>query len=211
MLRQRFYRWILSLYLSFTLSIAIIGFSPLPNLLAKQLYTPAQIVPSDCIILLGGGVTPDGRLSSSSLERTLSAAILFRQGLAQTMIISTGIVQKKSPFFSEAKIMQEVLLSLGIPESAMLLEEQSRRTAENAREVSRLMKKFNYDDALLVTSSTHMPRSLLSFRKYGITIHPAPVPSSLENDCSFFARIELFRAVCHEYAGMLYYRARGWI
>jgi uncharacterized SAM-binding protein YcdF (DUF218 family) len=105
----------------------------------------------------------------------------------------------------------KILLELGIPESAILLEEKSSRTAENAREVVWMMKEHNYQNALLVTSATHMRRSVSCFQKYSVGVHPAPVPSALETDRSFFARIKLFQSVCHEYVGMLYYRLRGWM
>lgn len=211
MKRQRISRRILSLYLGITFSIAAIGFSPLPNVLARGLHIPSEITPSDCIVLLGGGVTPDGQLSTSSLERTTAAAIFFRKGLAPKIIISTGVTLKRAPHLSESKAMGETLTALGIPEEVILLEEQSRRTAENAREVSRLMKEMGCRDALLVTSAFHMKRSLLSFAKHGVKVHPAPVPSALDTDRSFFARIRLFDVVCHEYLGMLYYRLRGWV
>ena len=211
MKRQRLIRLTLLAYIGMTLSIAVIGLSPIPNLLAKQLYVPPQIVTADCIVLLGGGIMSDGQLSTSSLERTISAAILFRKGFAPKVIVSTGVTLKKPPLISEASSMQKVLVELGIPKSALILEENSTRTAENAREVSHLMKSKGYHNALLVTSDTHMRRSLLSFIKCGTKAYPAPVPSALEKDRSFFTKIRLFETVCHEYLGILYYRLRGWV
>ncbi len=211
MARQRLSRWFLSLYLGATLAVATVGLSPISNILARGLSTPADIVPSDCIIVLGGGVMPEGELSPVSLERTVSGAILYKKGLAPEIILSTGVSQKRPPYFSEAKVMKKTLLDLGVPEEAIILEEKSSRTAENAHETAQMMRKLGYQNALLVTSTTHMRRSLLSFKKQGTRIHPAPVPFALENDHSFTGRIRLFQAVCHEYVGILYYRLRGWV
>lgn len=211
MTRQRFYRRLLSFYLGVTLAVAAVGLSPISNILARGLSTPNDIVPSDCIVILGGGVMPGGELSTASLERVVSGAILYRKGLAPEIILSTGVAQKKPPYFSEAKVMKKTLLDLGVPENAIILEEKSSRTAENARETAQVMKKLGYQNALLVTSTTHMRRSFLSFKKQGTRIHPAPVPFALENDRSFAGRIRLFQAVCHEYVGILYYQLRGWV
>ncbi len=191
--------------------MAIIGLTPLPNLLARQLYVTPQWAPSDCMILLGGGVLSGGQLSTASLERTTAAAIFYRKGLAPKIIISTGVTGKKAPYFSEAKAMQETLLELGIPQEAIVLEERSTRTAENAREVAQLMKEMGFKDGLLVTSSIHMKRALLCFRRYDLPLRAAPVGSALEDAHSFTPRILLFDAVFHEYAGILYYRLRGWV
>ena len=206
-----FYRWFVSLYIGLTLAVTAIGFSPISNILARGLSIPDDIVPSDCIVVLGGGVMREGDLSTTSLERMVSGAILYRKGLAPKIILSTGVSGKRPPYFSEAKVMKKTLLDLGVPEDAIVLEENSTRTAENASETTQMMKKLGYQNALLVTSTTHMRRSLLSFKKYGADVHPAPVPSALENDRSFTGRIKLFQAVCHEYAGIFYYRVRGWL
>lgn len=211
MMRQRLSRWFLSLYLGFTFAVAAVGLSPISNVLARGLSVPADIVPSDCIVVLGGGVMPEGNLTATSLERTVSGAVFYRKGLAPKIILSTGVAQKRPPYFSEAKTMKKTLLDLGVPEEAIILEEKSSRTAENARETAQMMKKLGYQNALLVTSTTHMRRSLLSFKKYGARIHPAPVLFALENNRSFAGRIMLFQAVCHEYVGILYYRLRGWV
>lgn len=208
---QRFLRWVLFFYLGLTLITAVIGFTPLANRMAQTLYMSPQMTPSDCLVVLGGGLLPEGDLSTSSLERTVACAKFYRQGLAQKIILSTGVTNKKPPFLSEASMMKKTLVELGIPEQVIILEEKSRRTAENAREVAQLMKQLGLKEALLVTNSSHMHRSVKSFEKYGIAVHPAPVSSFLEKSRSLEARIALFRAICREYVGLFYYQLRGWI
>ena len=54
------------------------------------------------------------------------------------------------------------------------LEGQSRDTFENARLLAPMLKRDGITRIALVTSATHMPRSLLEFSRYGLMITPAP-------------------------------------
>ena len=70
-----------------------------------------------------------------------------------------------------------MLLTLGVPDSAISLEGRSRNTTENARETVKLIRAIEARRVLLVTSAMHMPRALSifqrTFRDSGVTVLPA--------------------------------------
>jgi uncharacterized SAM-binding protein YcdF (DUF218 family) len=70
--------------------------------------------------------------------------------------------------------MAILLQDLGVPQHAMLLEEASRNTRENAAFSATLLKARGIRHILLVTSALHMPRALPLFAAQGLQADPAP-------------------------------------
>jgi uncharacterized SAM-binding protein YcdF (DUF218 family) len=70
--------------------------------------------------------------------------------------------------------MAIVLQDFGVPAQAMLLEETSRNTRENASFSTTLLKARGVQHILLVTSALHMPRALALFTAQGLQADPAP-------------------------------------
>jgi uncharacterized SAM-binding protein YcdF (DUF218 family) len=105
--------------------------------------------------------------------------------------------------------MKKLLVSLGIPESRIAVENQSSNTFESAVQVARILKGKR---CILVTSAGHMPRAMGSFKKQGMNPIPAP---------THFMSIKKFRwshylpsplhlgysdLAVHEYLGIIWYR-----
>ncbi len=65
-----------------------------------------------------------------------------------------------------------VLLTLGLPADRLVLESQSRNTADSAARVVPLLGGRPF---ALVTSAGHLPRSMATFAKAGL--RPVPVPA----------------------------------
>ncbi|MEN9762244.1 MAG: hypothetical protein RI906_2070 [Pseudomonadota bacterium] len=130
------------------------------------------------IVLLGGGVSPATAqrpvpdLGESS-DRIWQAARLYHAGRA-TLIVASGGADARISLTSEAQAMKVLLLDLGVPASAIVLEEISRNTRENATETARLLKAHNIDKVLLVTSASHMRRSRTHFEAAGLAVIPVP-------------------------------------
>jgi uncharacterized SAM-binding protein YcdF (DUF218 family) len=70
----------------------------------------------------------------------------------------------------EAKIMQQVALSRGVPERALLVEPRSDNTVENAHEAAQLLRPRGVREVLLVSDRTHLPRAALLFRLAGLRV-----------------------------------------
>ena len=72
---------------------------------------------------------------------------------------------------AEAGEMKRFATRLGVTDMAIITEEQSRNTYENAVNVRRLV---NHESILLVTSAYHLPRAVAIFAKQGFQVTPAP-------------------------------------
>jgi uncharacterized SAM-binding protein YcdF (DUF218 family) len=155
----------------------------------KNLPIPIeQMESADAIVVLGGGVsTPSSpRLYaeiSAAGDRVLHAARLFRAGKASWIIVSggRGMVPGKDAD-SEAEAMRSVLIELGVPEDAVIAEEESRNTRENAISTKRILDSRGFKKILLVTSALHMPRAMKSFQSICPKVVPAPTDFEVETE-----------------------------
>ena len=177
---------------------------------------------ADAIVVLGAGVLPVTRsrpylhLHTSS-DRVWHAARLFHAGKAPRVIASGGAVWPTSGRPGAAESMRELLEALGVPNAAVVLENDSRTTRENAVHTARVATERGIADILLVTSPWHMPRAVAAFRAVGLRVTPAPSdyaqgPYSARLDAfvpSAAALATTTRAM-RELFAQLVYRWRGW-
>ncbi|TLY41343.1 MAG: YdcF family protein [Nitrospirae bacterium] len=131
----------------------------------------------DAIVVLSGGAVgkgtlrPSDQLSGLSLERTICGADLFAQGLAPRLLLAGGEATVFGPGPIEAVEMKRLALRLGVPEDAIVVEDRSRTTYENAVGVKRIL---GHASILLVTSASHVPRAVGLFRKQGLETTASP-------------------------------------
>ena len=169
--------------LVFLLLPGIPFFADLPFLYLERKYRPMEVNTQpqcDAIVVLGGTSVRKcyPRMDAEEMggARLLQAARLYRGKKAKYIIVSGGLPYKSTDGTTrtEADDMQDVLIGMGVPRSAVLREVESRNTVENAIETAKLLKVKNLRSILLVTSAFHMPRSLPLFEAQGLTVHPVP-------------------------------------
>lgn len=197
--------------------------SKLLNNLEKQYpQQPMSSIPkADAIVVLGGSLRPPtyprktSQITNSS-DRFWYAAKLYKAGKAKTIVLTGGNVFPDPSIKSEAFYIKKILLSLGIPEKAILLEESSRTTEENAFFSTQLLEKHNFKKVLLVTSAMHMPRAMKLFDSPELTITPCSAdvyisPSSTPNVLSWIPNAKAFSVstlALHEYYGVWFYKIK---
>lgn len=186
-------------------------------------YPPMALedVPAaEAIILLGGGTrgkTPGGRYADTNAQgdRLWEVVRLWRAGKAPRIIISGGGPEGE---ISEAQLMADILVSVGVPRSAMVLEERSRNTHDNAVYTAQLLRDQQLDSVLLVTSAFHMRRALACFAAQGVS--PIAVPTDHRHTLragkrpSWLPTVDGLKATStavHETVGYWSYRLRGWL
>ena len=121
------------------------------------------------------------------------------------------------PQGSEAESAATLLQEWAVPGQAILLENKSRNTRENALFSRQILQSRGASRILLVTSAFHMPRASAVFRKLGFQVIPAPANFQTAEDQGLLLRIlpsaeslagsEL---ALKEWLGLLVYRLRGW-
>lgn len=138
--------------------------------------TVDQAVRSDVIIVLGASLTHQGEPNRALSRRSEHAAELWRSGLAGVIICTGGIGRDVQVPRSEADGCRQVLMRKGVPRAAILLEETSRNTEENARNSQSIMVAHGWHSAVLVSDSYHVFRARHLFGHTGIHVVPSPVP-----------------------------------
>lgn len=199
-------------------------------------YLPLEpMPPAEAIVILGGGVYP--QLAPRPLpevnqagDRLIYGAWLYHQGLADTVLLSGGMVPWLNPGegATEAQTMADLLGMLAVPQEALLLEEESRNTYENAVFTKEMLAEQGINRILLVTSAAHMPRSVMLYEAQGFEVIPAPTDYRVtEADWRFLFEAGWEEQVFHwlpdaynlyvtsvmlkEYVGMVVYGLRGWM
>jgi len=94
------------------------------------------VVPGEGPELPTVALDPMGRM------RCNLAATRYHKGLAPFIIVSGGFVHPFHTPYAEAFEMKRYLLTLGIPENAIIIEPQARHTTTNLRNANRLMIRY---------------------------------------------------------------------
>ena len=200
-----------------------IGIVPAMQLSATQLTNPLSAVTwrdKDAIVLLGAGTTPRAGAIAPDVPlyaygRVVAAATAWRDCEAHghdcTLVVSGGDPEHHGA--TEAATYGKALLALGVPQGALILEDKSQNTWQNAVNSTRLVPADR--QIVVVTSGIHLKRALVFFDHaragaQGIAADRlAPAIGPLQSGYNFFVA----DAVLHEEIGLLqyhFYTMMGW-
>lgn len=150
------------------------------TLAQRYAVIPTEQLPyADAIVVLGGASSgywmKRDEVDADDLRhsRLAAGARAWLAGRAPLVVLSGG-GGPKGP--SEADRMAKAIARLGVPASAMLLEERSHSTRENAFYTAQLARQLGIRCVLLVTSSVHMPRASFLFSQTGLQVIEVPTP-----------------------------------
>lgn len=192
------------------LVLLLIFYSPVADFFVRPLWIAPDVRAAQAMVVLTAYATNDGILNEAAMRRAQMAARLYHDRLSPLVIISGG-PPHGSPERHTADFMADFMAQLGVPRSAMLLEKQSADTHTSAVEVAALCRSRGIQRVLLVTNAAHMRRALAAFEAQHVTVSPVPADPWTLTWESPQDRLRKFDAALHEYAGLLYYRWRGWI
>lgn len=227
MLATRFRKAGLRILVTGVTLLLVVGFSPLGNLLLLPLTErfPAWSAggrPPDGIIVLGGAIDPErshvrGSLEmDASAERVVTMLQLARRFPEARIVFSGGSANLIETPVPEAPIAGDLLEDFGTPRSHIVLESESRTTAENATFTRALVSPNPGERWLLVTSAFHMPRSIGAFRKAGFDVEAYPVDwrtrgwsEGLTPFTALSGGLARTDVAIHEWTGLIAYWATG--
>jgi uncharacterized SAM-binding protein YcdF (DUF218 family) len=165
---------------------ALLCLPPIADMLIEPLEQKAReaaTLAAPCcyaaIVVLGGGVSPATPPAMplphliDGADRIWYAAQLFHRGTARKIIVSGGDVRSGVPTGNdtEATAMGKLLVELGVPAQAIVVESASRNTRENVAYMQAIVAD---EPVALVTSAYHMPRALRLARHYGLNAFAFP-------------------------------------
>lgn len=184
--------------------------------------TANHVSKADAIVVLGGH-TANSRQNwfdeydpNKTTTRIQRATHLYEAQRAPMILVSGAALDGGT---SEAQTMANYLKNMGVPEQAIIIEEQSYTTQENAIYSAKKLQQLQAHRVLLVTSALHMSRAMASFKKEGVEVIAAPVAPQITkpNDSWLaiwkpsFQALNASRSIIKEYVGLLVYWIRGWI
>ena len=189
------------------------GFSPIAS--TREAGGATAIV-----VLTGGsdnyshqGREIEGVWDSGAL-RALEAARIYELLSNPLVITSGGLGQEHTR--SAAALMADALVSLGVPAGRIIREARSMNTREHSIYIPPLLRKHGVDSFVLVTSPTHIRRSVKAFEAQGL--HPVPSMSAMRSSKQEVTpwwpdldNLRISEQAFHDYFGLVYYWSRGWL
>jgi uncharacterized SAM-binding protein YcdF (DUF218 family) len=187
--------------------------------LETGLSVPASVSP-DVIIMLGGDLlhksqdlSGTGAPGYGTMERMVTAVRLHRRTGAP-ILLSGGRVFADSG--SIAGVTARFLADLGVSGDAILIEDRSRDTYENALFSAKICRREGFTHPVVVTTGFHMKRALFCFQKMGLAVQPFPCgltswPEKTIHWRSLLPGSQALGATAaglHEALGLFYYRLR---
>jgi len=100
-----------------------------------------------------------------AIDRAHTAATLYLSGRVKHIVASGGVFwEYNGETLTEAELMSRVLQKDGVPQSAIIIDNEARTTKENmicgTLVINRTLKFDNIEHIIIVTSQNHMQRSL---------------------------------------------------
>lgn len=180
-LRQRRFRETTALtFLWASLTLPALPLLSKCALLPLERIAPSQKLeeypPADAIVVLGGTTAPLSRLRKVPGEtfgnRVLRAAQLYHLKKAPRILVTGG-----KPYLpvgetpegaarTEAIDMRDILVSLGVPASAILMEGEAKNTRENGSLSAKVAEREGIHSILLVSSAFQLKRAQRIFVPY---------------------------------------------
>lgn len=137
--------------------------------------------PSDVALVLGAG-TSKGKISYVFEQRILHAVELYKSNKVTYIIFTGGYGEGQT--ISDSKAAKNFVVSKGVPEDKILIEEASTITFSNIKNAKKVMYSNHLNTALLVSDPYHMKRAMAMCHQIGINALPSPTPTSMYRSTS---------------------------
>lgn len=180
----------------------------------------------DGAIVLGGIGDIDLRLGKINFginaDRLFQTLPLYYKGRIKKLIFTGGSGRIEFPEKREGIYVKKYLQSIHFPDSALIIESESKNTYENALFTKKIMDSLNIFDGnyFLVTSAFHMPRAMAIFKKAGYK-NLTPYITNRSSGGRRFTFDHLFipnpgalfflETLIHEWVGFVVYKVKGYV
>lgn len=184
---QRFQRLGRAVLATATAGAVVISVLPFGTWLLRPLeerFPTIRAVPENLtgVISVGGAVNQfitaerDQVALSGGAERLTAFVALARRHPELRLVYTGGSGSLVRQDLKETTVARRFFTEMGLDPARVTYEGQSRNTFENAVNSAALLRPSEGDQIwMLITSASHMPRTVGAFRKAGFTILPYPV------------------------------------
>lgn len=139
-------------------------------------YSGTAHLPADCGIVFGAAVYGQNKPGPAITRRTAAAAKLWREGSVKRLIMTGG--RGEGVRESEAQVMKNLAMQLGVPGESIALEDHSHSTWENIEFVKNLTSTCA--SVVAISDGYHLARIKLLSRRQDwdeLETVPAVVPA----------------------------------
>jgi uncharacterized SAM-binding protein YcdF (DUF218 family) len=126
---------------------------------------------ADAIVVMGAAQY-QGKPSPVLRARLDHALALFQRGLAPRLLLTGGIGEGDTA--SEAAVSRVYMMNHGVPDTAILLENEGRTSAQSLRSAVDLLHARGFSTAVVVSDPFHMLRLEILGRRFGIDPYTSP-------------------------------------
>jgi uncharacterized SAM-binding protein YcdF (DUF218 family) len=171
-------------------------------------------------IVLGGMVSQNLKTKkiqfSPSIDRLMQAIVLYKQGKIKKILISGGSGLLLNQDVKEAFLLKDICIKLGIYETDIITEPNSKNTHENAL----FTKNITGIDTvmLLITSAYHMRRAAACFKHEGFKfdiLTTDPLDQAIMGPDDYFMPkaepLVKWSFIIKEWIGFVAYKVAGYI
>ena len=154
-------------------------------------------------------------------DRLWEAIRLWRNGQIEKILITgdpTSIINQKGE--SDTHFFLNYMEQIGVPPEIFILEQHAKNTRQNALYTAKILQEFNISDkdCLLITSATHMKRSLGCFAKVGIypnyfSVNNYEKPSNISHRSFYpnWGTAVKWEELLNEWIGEITYKIMGYM
>ena len=219
-------RWLVTIALGFWLLSTPLISALLARPLAYGFHPiedPRQAGSAEAIVVLGGGIreaTAGSQLlaypSRSTALRTVEAVRVFRLLGSRPLIVASGGTPQAGQRVPEGLVIADDLARLQVPRDHILVEGTSLTTHDEAIKVTRLLQSRGIRRFVIVTSPTHMRRSLAVFRAQHAEVIASTAPLDVDSRYTQWSLVprndalQMSDQALYDYVATLYYWLRGW-
>jgi uncharacterized SAM-binding protein YcdF (DUF218 family) len=189
----------------------------------RDLVTFEEVEACDTGVLLTGfthmlRMPPDRLHFNEGADRLIHTARLYHEGKIKTILVS-GAYKTLNSTVEEAPLIRNALIRSGVPDSAIIMESESRNTHENAVNSAKIIRKNKgANKVMLITSAFHMRRAEACFHHEGIrpVIFPTDFratnqPYTFEYFIPSVEPLTHWHTLVKEWLGILTYKLLGYI
>jgi len=216
----------LSITIIFSITCTSIVANPLWRLLEAG-QTPTRVnnaSKTDAVVVLSGmigAIELDGDqfVQWGNTDRFMKGIELVKHGRGDLIIFTGGNLPWQQLATDEGSILKDKAVEMNIPEEQILVTSRVKNTAQEAREVAKLLDSKT-KKITLVTSAFHMPRASNLFRQQGFDVYQFPVDFRSRAQSQSLTPMDFipstsdanktFEAM-REFLGRAYYQLRAWI
>jgi len=172
-LRAEVIRWTITAVITGVVGITLLGGS-----LIAAIYMSArtnQERPVDAIIVMGAAQF--NGVPSHVLQARLDTAYqAWTDGVAPVIIVTGGRLPGDS--FTESEASRDYLVYQGVPEEAILLENEGNNSAVSLHRAAQIAKEHQIKRVLIVSDGFHLFRSRMIAEHEGLTAYGMPASNS---------------------------------